>query len=289
MNKTKIALIATFVAVLTVLSWDRSFDQEKGAPYELIAPFNSYVTVYDNNNVEPMRPEIFGTQGVVSTGNYLSTLAGIEVLKKGGNAFDAGVAAALALKVTAFDLAGWSGVAPLILYSTKEGQVITRTGVGTAPAAATLENYKSYGKDGVHSCIIPADVDVWLAALDRFGTMSFEEVALHALNIAENGYHLHHRQKYSIDWHQKAISRWPYNAEYWLQNGPGRQKLGSIMVNKDLGKLIRYLIDAEKKALANGGDRSKGIWAARDAFYKGEPAKSGGPVLQGARGRLDDL
>ena len=119
MNKTKIALIATFVAILAALSWDRSFDQEKGAPYELIAPFNSYVTVYDNNNVEPMRPDIFGTHGVVSTGNYLSTLAGIEVLKKGGNACDAGVAAAMALKVTAFDLSGWAGVAPLIFYSAR--------------------------------------------------------------------------------------------------------------------------------------------------------------------------
>ena len=46
------------------------------------------------------------------------------------------------------------------------------------------------------------------------------------------------------------------------------------MVNKDLGKLIRYMIDAEQKALAEGGDRSEGIKAARDAFYKGEPAKA---------------
>jgi gamma-glutamyltranspeptidase/glutathione hydrolase len=64
---------------------------------------------------------------VVATGNYLATLAGIEVLRKGGNAFDAGVAAAMALKRTTFDIAGWSGVAPLILYSGWEASWSTRT------------------------------------------------------------------------------------------------------------------------------------------------------------------
>jgi gamma-glutamyltranspeptidase/glutathione hydrolase len=262
-------LVSAFITGLDGIS-----GQEKGAPYELIAPFNSYVTVYDNNNVEPMRPDIFGTSAVVSTGNYMATLAGIYIFQRGGNAFDAGVAAAMALKVTAFDLAGWSGVAPLTLYSAKENRVLTRTGAGTAPAAATLENYLEHGKDPAHSCIVPADVDVWLAALDRFGTMSFEDVAQYALSLAENGYHLHHRQKFSIDRRQEGILKWPYNAKYWLQNGEGRQKLGSLMVNKDLAKLIRYMIDAEKRTLTEGGDRSKAIWAARDAFYKGEPAKA---------------
>ena len=104
--------------------------------------------------------------------------------------------------------------------------------------------------------------------------MGFEEVAQYALDIAENGYHLHHRVKFSIDRGQEAITRWPYNAKYWLQNGTGRQTLGSLMVNKDLGKLIRYMIDAERNTLASGGARSDAIWAARDAFYKGEPARA---------------
>ncbi len=198
-------LVTGILAVGLTFGQDQDRNKEKGAPYELIAPFNSYVTVYDNHNVEPMRPDIFGTHGVVATGNYASTLAGIEILRKGGNAFDAGVAAAMALKATAFDLAGWSGVAPLILYSAEEDRVLTRTGAGTAPAKATLENYLEHGKEPAHACIVPADVDVWMAALDRFGTMSFEEVAQYVLNVAENGYHLHHRQKFSIDRRQKDI------------------------------------------------------------------------------------
>jgi len=250
--------------------------QDIGASREVIEPFNSYVTIYDENNIEPMRPDIFGTHGVVATGNYAATLIGIEEFKKGGNAFDVGVAAAMAVKATTFDIAGWSGVAPLILYSAEEDRVITRIGAGTAPAAATLENYLAHGKDAAHSVIVPADVDVWLAALDRYGTKSFEEVARYTLDIAENGFHLHHRLKYSMDRGQERVKRWPYNAEYWLQNGEGSQRLGSLIVNKDLGRLIRYMIDAERQALAAGGTRSEGIQAARDAFYKGEPARAVG-------------
>ncbi|MEX2529326.1 MAG: gamma-glutamyltransferase [Gemmatimonadota bacterium] len=248
--------------------------QDIGAAHSVIKDFGSYVTVYDDRNVEPMRPDIFGTRGVVSTGNYRATIAGFEVLRAGGNAFDAGVAAAMTLKVVTPDIAGWTGVAPLILYSAEEGRVITRSGAGPAPAAATLENYLEHGKDPARSAIVPADVDVWLAALERYGTLSFEEAAQHALDVAENGFHLHHRLKYSVDNGQEAASRWPYNEEFWLQNGPGRQRLGSLIVNPDLGRLVRTMIEAEREVLAGSGTRSDGIRAARDAFYRGEPARA---------------
>lgn len=278
MRNKNTAFVTALVAGIAVAStaWRLAQEQKQdlGAPIGLIEPFNSYVTVYDENNVEPMRPDIFGTHGVIATGNYAATLIGIEEFKKGGNAFDVGVAAAMAIKATTFDIAGWSGVAPLILYSAKEDRVITRIGAGTAPAAATLDNYIEHGKDPAHSVIVPADVDVWLAALDRYGTKSFEEVAQYTLDIAENGFHLHHRLKYSMDRGQERVKRWPYNAEYWLQNGEGRQRLGSLIVNRDLGKLIRYMIEAEQRTLAGGGTRSEGIQAARDAFYKGEPARA---------------
>ena len=82
--------------------------------FETIEPFNSYGHVYDGNSIEAMRPRVMGTHGVVSTGHYLATMAGIDVLKAGGNAFDAGVTAAMVLKVTKMGDAGWTGVAPLI-------------------------------------------------------------------------------------------------------------------------------------------------------------------------------
>ena len=245
-----------------------------GGLLRILSPFRSYGHVYDSANVEAMRPRFMGRRGVVSTGHYLATMAGMDVLKRGGNAFDAGVTAAMALKVTKMDYAGWTGVAPLILYSAAEGRVVTRVGAGTSPAGATLEYFLENGKDPVNTALVPADIDVWLAALDRYGTISFSEAAGPALEIAEEGYHLYKMQKWMIDEQTDRVLRFPYNRDFWFQHGVGEQEVGDLMVNPDLGRLIRYMRDAEERALASGGTRSEGIRAARDAFYKGDPARA---------------
>ena len=238
-----------------------------------IAPFGSYGHVHDADNIEAMRPRVMGTHGVISSGHYLATQAGYDVLKAGGNAFDAGVTAGMALKVLKMDYAGWTGVAPLILYSAAEDRVLTRVGAGTSPALATLDYFLEHGKSPINNALIPADVDVWLAALDRFGTLSFSEAAQPALRIAEEGYHLYKMQKWMIEDHMDGILAFPYNRDFWFQSGVGEQRLGDLMVNADLGRLIRYLMEAERQALAAGGSRSEGIRAARDAFYRGDPAR----------------
>ena len=246
---------------------------EKGL-LETVKPFASFGHVYGVDSFESMRPRIMGTDGVVSTGHYLATLAGIEALRKGGNAFDAGVAAAMALKVTKMGYAGWTGVAPLILYDAKQQEVVTRVGAGTTPAKATLEYFQEHGKTDINMALLPADVDVWLATLGRYGTFSFQDAARPALETAEGGYHLYKHQKYLLGDLQEEIQRFPYNVGFWFQHGVGEQRLGDLMVNQDLGRLIRYMGNAEKKSLAVGGSRAEGLRAARDAFYKGDPARA---------------
>lgn len=241
--------------------------------FATIAPFRSYGHVHDPDNVEAMRPRVMGADGVISSGHYLATQAGYEVLRAGGNAFDAGVTAGMALKVLKMDYAGWTGVAPLIVYSAAEDRVLTRVGAGTSPALATLDYFLENGKSPINNALIPADVDVWLAALDRFGTLSFSEAARPALEIAEEGYHLYKMQKRMIEDHREGILAFPYNRDFWFPRGVGEQRLGDLMVNADLGRLIRYLMDAERDALAAGANRSEGIRAVRDAFYQGDPAR----------------
>ncbi len=247
---------------------------EPASVLETIEPFNSYGHVYGPNSIEAMRPRVMGTRGVVSTGHYLATMAGIDALEAGGNAFDAGVAAAMVLKVTKMGYAGWTGVAPLILYSAEEDRVVTRIGAGTSPAAATLDHFLEHGKTPINTALLPADVDVWLAALERYGTISFGEAAGPALEVAESGYHLYKMQKSLLDDQTDGVLRFPYNQSFWFQHGIGEQKLGDLMVNGDLGRLIRYMMTAESEALEAGGERSEGIGAARDAFYAGDPARA---------------
>ena len=256
-----------------------------------LSPFGSYGHVYDSANVEAMRPRFMGRRGVVSSGHYLATMAGMDMLKQGGNAFDAGVTAAMALKVTKMDYAGWTGVAPLILYSAAEKRVITRVGAGTSPAAATLEYFLEHGKDRVNTALVPADIDVWLAALDRYGTIGFAEAAAPALEIAEEGYHLYKMQKWMMDDQTDGVLRFPYNRDFWFQHGVGQQEVGDLMQNPDLGRLIRYMMAAEERTLASGGTRSQGIRAARDAFYKGDPARAVGALFAELGGIVtyDDL
>ena len=263
----------------------------EGGVFATIAPFNSYGHVHDADNVEAMRPRVMGTHGVISSGHYLATQAGYDVLKAGGNAFDAGVTAGMALKALKMDYAGWTGVAPLILYSAAEDRVITRVGAGTSPALATLDYFLAHGKSPVNNALIPADVDVWLAVLDRFGTLSFSEAAQPTLRIAEEGYHLYKMQKWMIEDQMEGILAFPYNRDFWFQNGVGEQRLGDLMVNADLGRLIRYMMEAEEQALAAGGSRSEGIRAARDAFYKGDPARDVDRFFreQGGIVRYEDL
>jgi gamma-glutamyltranspeptidase/glutathione hydrolase len=266
----RIAGAATVALLLALIAGA----DEKKSTLDTIRPFRSHGHPYDGESIEAMRPRIMGRHGALATGHYLATLAGIEALRKGGNAFDAGVTAAMALKTTKMDYAGWTGVAPLILYSSRDGEVVTRVGAGTTPARATLAHFLERGKTDINTALVPADVDVWLAALDRYGTISFEEVAAPALQIAEGGYHLYKHQKGLLDENQERILRFPYNARFWFPNGAGNQKLGDLMVNRDLGRLIRSMMDAERKALTSGGSRSDGIRAARDAFYRGEPARA---------------
>jgi gamma-glutamyltranspeptidase/glutathione hydrolase len=268
----------TALVLAVLLAAGAGDDKKKRSVLETIEPFRSYGHVYDGDSIEAMRPRVMGTHGVIATGHYLSTLAGIEALRRGGNAFDAGVSAAMALKVIKMDYAGWTGVAPLILYSARDREVLTRVGAGVTPARATLPYFQKHGKTDINTALVPADVDVWLAALDRYGTIRFEQAAGPALEVAEGGYHLYKHQKGLIDAEQDKVLRFPYNVQFWFPKGVGNQRLGDLMVNKDLGKLIRYMIEAERKSFASGGSRSDGIRAARDAFYKGSPARAAAEV-----------
>ncbi len=93
------------------------------------------------------RPEIRGTFGVVATTHWLASSVAMGVLEKGGNAFDAAVAAGFTLQVVEPHLNGPLGEAPILVYSTKNRRCDMICGQGVAPAAATIAHFKSLGLD----------------------------------------------------------------------------------------------------------------------------------------------
>src|SRR6185503_13293554 len=139
-----------------------------------------------------LRPAVMGPSGGVSTGHPLTTATAFGVLLKGGNAFDAGVASLLAGGVLEQDLYSLGGEALVLVYPKKDGKVTSIVGQGWAPAAVNVDWYKSRNKDldgaGLDPAVVPGAIHAALTVLERWGTMSFEEVAAPAIGYAENGF-----------------------------------------------------------------------------------------------------
>ncbi len=127
------------------------------------------------------RPTIMGTRHMVAACQYLAAEAGFRILEAGGNAIDAGVAAGIALGVVQPEYVNFAGVAPIIIYSAADDRVFTIPGLGPWPKAIERDFFKTHhgGKipQGVLRTVVPAAPDAWITALERFGTMSFGEVA----------------------------------------------------------------------------------------------------------------
>ena len=87
------------------------------------------------------QPMITGTRHVVAAGHYLATEAAMEILDAGGNAIDAGVAANLVLGVVQSEMVNIAGVAPIMVYLAETNEVLTLTGVGPWPKAASLDRF----------------------------------------------------------------------------------------------------------------------------------------------------
>ena len=127
------------------------------------------------------RPQVQGVNGVVVSSHPSASMAGLDVLRRGGNAIDAGVAVGLALNIVHADDCGFLGVAPTIMYLADQKEVTTIDGLGVWPQAASVEyfrrNHNGQMPSGILRALTPGGADAWFTALARFGTMSFADVA----------------------------------------------------------------------------------------------------------------
>ncbi len=213
-----------------------------------------------------------GHHYVVSSGHELATLAAFEVLDNGGNAIDAGVAAILALEVVYSEQVSVAGVAPMIIRLAETGEVITIAGVGGWPRAldadAFIARHRGNIPLGVRRTVVPAAPDAFLQALERWGTMTFRDVARRAVQYASMGFARHpvmldYLRQYSDD-----MRHWPDNVAIWMPGGEVPEP-GDRLVQVDLGRVLQFLCDEERAA---DGDRRSGLEAVRRAFYRGDIA-----------------
>src|SRR3990167_6569989 len=122
---------------------------------------------------------------------------------------------------------------------------------------------------GLARTVVPAAPAAWLAALERWGTMSFADVAASATEHASRGFPVSRFSAYQMAANADKYRRWPTSVALYLKDGRA-YRVGELLVQKELGETLRRMARAEARA---GGSREAGIRAARDEFYRGETAK----------------
>jgi gamma-glutamyltranspeptidase/glutathione hydrolase len=221
-----------------------------------------------------LRPAVMGPTGGVSTGHPLTTAAAFSILLKGGNAFDAGVASLLAGGVLEQDLYSLGGEALVLVYPKSEAKVTSIVGQGWAPRAADVDWYLSRGKslqgEGLDPAVVPGALHAALTVLEKWGTMSFEEVAAPAIGYAERGFPMRSSTARAIENQREFFERWPGNKTYWLKPDGSPYLPGETIKLPATARTLRRMVEAERGARARG--RAAGIVAARDRFYKGDIA-----------------
>ncbi len=233
------------------------------------------LTQSSDSDGQTMRPVIRGRHAAVASMKAEATEAARRILDAGGNAFDAAVGGQAALAVTDFSLNGMGSDAVILVYEAREKKVYSVNAEPRAPRLATIEWYEKNngGKipesDGLLSGGLPGVVDAWYTLLDRWGTMSFEQVLQPAIVLAEEGFPL---SEYGASYiaSSKKILKYPTTVRIYLPNGHP-PKAGEILRNPDLARTLKKLVEAEKANQAKG--RHEALKAARDRFYKGDIAK----------------
>lgn len=241
----------------------------------LTVPLTAQVPIQDRQPAgAALRPAVVGPTGGVSTGHPLTTAAAFSILLKGGNAFDAGVASLIAGGVLEQDLYSLGGEALVLVYPKKENKVTSIVGQGWAPKAVDVDWYLSRNKSlegaGLDPAVVPGALHAALTVLEKWGTMSFEEVAASGIAYAENGFPMRNSTAQAIERQLKFFDRWPGNKAYWLKPDGSAYKPGETIKLPALARTLKRMVEAERGAKRRG--RAAGIAAARDRFYKGDIA-----------------
>ena len=206
--------------------------------------------------------------GIVATEHPLASEIGADILRQGGNAIDAAVAANAAMGFFAPMMNGIGGDLFAIVYEAKTGKLFGLNASGWAPAGLTPEFLKSIGisqmpQSGVHAVTVPGAVDGWEKLVKRFGRKRLSEILAPTIRYAEEGAPV--PEIFSAAWAatEKKL-RQDTNAVRTFLPGDRAPRLGEVFRNPDLAWSL-------KQIAAHG----------RRAFYEGEVAKK---ILACSRG-----
>ncbi len=207
------------------------------------------------------RSEVVARHGMAATSQPLATQVALDVLKAGGNAVDAAIAANAVLGLVEPTGNGVGGDLFALVWDPKTARLYGLNGSGRSPRSLTLEELKRRGLSRMPSfgplpVTVPGAVDGWFELHDRFGKLPMKEVLAPAIRYAREGFPLTELIAYYWSRAVPVLEKYPNFREIYTPAGHAPEK-GEVFQNPALARTL--------EAIANGG---------RDAFYKGEIART---------------
>jgi gamma-glutamyltranspeptidase/glutathione hydrolase len=235
-----------------------------------------------SGSLVPTRSEVIATQGMAATSHPLVSQVALDVLKRGGTAVDAAIAANATIGLMEPTGSGVGGDLFAIVWDAKTQKLYGLNGSGRSPKSLTYDRLKAeldklgsttIPKTGPLPVSVPGTVDGWFELHKRFGKIPMKELLQPAIGYARNGFPV--TEIIAEGWarNAKLLQKYPGYAEVYMPNGraPGK---GEIFKNPLLANTL--------SAIADGG---------RDAFYKGDIARRIESYMRAQGGYLtaDDL
>ncbi|WP_086995665.1 gamma-glutamyltransferase [Rhizobium sullae] len=212
------------------------------------------------NFERPGRSLSVGKNGMAATSHPMATLTAIDILKSGGRAIDAAVAACAVQCVVEAGSTGIGGDCFALLTSNGGNDVIAYNGSGRTPAAAELQWFLDRGitaieRSSPHAVTIPGAVDAWTRLVADHGRMSMSDILAPAIALAREGYGITPRVAADISQQRDLLTRDPSTRRIFLDSDQ-RPAIGSLQRQPELADTLA--------AIGKYG---------RDAFYRGVVAE----------------
>ena len=219
------------------------------------------------------RSEVIGQHGMVATSHPLATQIGIDVLKKGGTAIDAAIAANIALGLMEPTGSGIGGDLFAIVWDAEEQKLFGLNASGPAPQSISLDYFKQQNLAkippfGPLPVTVPGAVDGWVKLHEKFGNQSFASLFEPTIEYAKKGHPVTETIAYYLDRSKETFKQYPNFSEVWMKDGETTGK-GDIFKNPQLANTLEII--AEK---------------GRAGFYEGEVAKTIADFIQAQGGFL---
>jgi|TARA_B100001063_G_C16738854_1_gene543575 gamma-glutamyltranspeptidase/glutathione hydrolase len=219
------------------------------------------------------RSEVIGQNGMVATSHPLATQIGLDILKQGGTAIDAAIAANIALGLMEPTGNGIGGDLFAIVWDAKTRKLYGLNASGPAPKNISIDYFNSKGLNKIPSygplpVTVPGAVDGWVKLHEKFGKLSFKSLFLPTIEYANNGFPVTETIAYYLDRSKERFENYPNFKEVWLKNGKMPVK-GELFKNPQLANTLAIIAD-------------KG----RAGFYEGQIAKTMADFIQSQGGFL---